>query len=164
MAVDATNRIHIVWPTLITEGTAEHAESGEKAALLCGSALSAVGRTGATIALFYAMSADGKRFTPRKRIPTEGMPHHPQIAIGQDGSLTIVWDEGANGKRRAAMVRTTVDAAARSPLVRAVVSEGAVYPVVAATADATLLAWTSGSGAASVIRVERVAKTAGAGS
>lgn len=43
MAVDAKNRIHIVWPTLITE-------AGEQ-----------------TIALFYATSADGRRFTPRKR-------------------------------------------------------------------------------------------------
>ena len=62
MAVDAKNRVHIVWPTLITED----ADASDEP----------------TIALFYAMSADGKRFTPRQRIPTEGMPHHPQIAIG----------------------------------------------------------------------------------
>ena len=108
------------------------------------------------IALFYAVSADGKRFTPRTRIPTEGIPHHPQIAIGPDGSLTIAWDEGANGKRQAAMARTTVDATAGSPLGRTVVSDSAVYPVVAATNDATLVAWTSGASSASVIRVARV--------
>ena len=34
------------------------------------------------IALFYAMSTDGKQFTARERIPTEGMPHHPRIAAG----------------------------------------------------------------------------------
>lgn len=137
MAVDAKHRIHIVWPTLIKEGAGEP-----------------------TIALFYAMSADGKRFTPRKRIPTEGMPHHPQIAIAPDGSLTITWDEGADGKRRAAMARSTVDAAAGSPLVRAVVSDGAVYPVVAATNDATIVAWTSGASPASVIRLARVTASA----
>src|SRR6185436_5528511 len=128
MAIDAAGRIHIVWPTLITEGGADP-----------------------TIALFYASSADGKRFSPRKRIPTEGMPHHPQIAIGPNGSLIIAWDEGANGKRRAAISKTTVDAAGGPALVRTVLSESAVYPVVAAAAGAPVAAWTSGPGPASVI-------------
>ncbi len=135
MAVDARNRVHIVWPTLIGEGSADP-----------------------TIALFYAMSADGARFTPRKRIPTEGMPHHPQIAIGADGSLTVAWDEGANGKRRAAMARTTVDAAAGSALTRSVIGEAAVYPVVAATSDAAIVAWTSGASTNSTIQVTRVGR------
>jgi hypothetical protein len=135
MAVDARNRVHIVWPTLIGEGSADP-----------------------TIALFYAMSADGARFTPRKRIPTEGMPHHPQIAIGADGSLTVAWDEGANGKRRAAMARTTVDAAAGSALTRSVIGEAAVYPVVAATSDAAIVAWTSGASINSTIQVTRVGR------
>jgi hypothetical protein len=132
MAVDAANRIHIVWPTLITE-------AGEQ-----------------TIALFYATSADGRRFTPRQRIPTQGMPHHPQIAIGQDGSLAIAWDEGANGKRRAALLRTTVNAAAAAVLTRQVVSDGAVYPVVAAAGGAAIVAWTSGASPRSTIQVARI--------
>ena len=136
MAVDSTSRIHIVWPTLITEGTAENAEP--------------------TIALFYAMSVDGRQFTPRKRIPTEGMPHHPQIAIAPDGSLTIVWDEGANGKRRVAMARTTADAAVGSPLVRTAIEEAAVYPVVAGVTGGTIVAWTSGASPASTIQVRRL--------
>lgn len=143
MAVDATNRVHIVWPTVITEKTAE-SES--------------------TITLFYATSADGKRFTPRRRIPTEGMPHHPQIAIGSDGSLTIAWDEGINGTRRIAMARTTVDAAAGAAPTRTIIGDAAVYPLVAATGEATVLAWTSRPGPASVIRVERLTKGAGTGS
>jgi hypothetical protein len=136
MAADAKGRVHIVWPTLITEGTAD----GDP-----------------TIALFYAMSSDGKRFTPRKRIPTEGMPHHPQIAIGADGSLTIAWDEGANGKRRAAIAQTSADAAGGSAMVRTAIGDAAVYPVVAATAGATVVAWTSGTSTASTIQVRRVA-------
>ena len=134
MAVDAKNRVHIVWPTLITEKNADEP----------------------TIALFYAMSSDGRRFTPRKRLPTEGMPHHPQIAIGPDGSLTIAWDEGANGKRRAAIAQTSADAAAASPMIRTLVGDAAVYPVVAATAGATVVAWTSGASTASTIQVRRV--------
>ena len=38
-------------------------------------------------------------------IPTEGMPHHPQIAIARDGSLALAWDELAGGTRRAAFAR-----------------------------------------------------------
>jgi hypothetical protein len=143
MAVDEQHRIHIVWPTLITEKMTDDAENGLKDS------------SEPTIALFYAVSTDGRRFTPRKRIPTEGMPHHPQIAIGADGSLTIAWDEGENGKRRAAVARTTTDAAAVSPMRREVIGEAAVYPVVAATSDATILAWTSGVSSASTIQVRR---------
>src|SRR3954470_10239937 len=135
MAVDAKGRVHIVWPTLITESS-----TGEP-----------------TIALFYAQSADGRPFTPRKRLPTEGMPHHPQIAIGPDGSLAMTWDEGANGKRRAAMVRTTADAAANATLARVPIGDGAVYPVVAAGTGATIVAWTAGASTASTIQVRRVA-------
>jgi hypothetical protein len=139
MAADAGNRIHVVWPTLIKEKTAEGAEPAE------------------TIALFYATSTDGKRFSVRQRIPTEGMPHHPQVAIGPSGSITMAWDEGANGKRRVAIARSTVDAKGAA-LTRTVLAEAAVYPVVAAAGDAAIVAWTSGGGAASVIRVERVAR------
>jgi hypothetical protein len=165
IAIDGKNRIHIVWPTVITEKTAEHAETAEKSDLSQRSLRSPrLNNAESTIALFYAMSADGKRFTPRRRIPTQGMPHHPQIAIAVDGSLAIAWDEGANGRRRVAMVRTTVDVAAGALPARTVVSDSAVYPVVAATREATVLAWTSGPGPASVIRVERVTNVAGAGS
>jgi hypothetical protein len=135
MAVDAKNRIHIVWPTLIGEGSADP-----------------------TIALFYATSTDGIRFTPRRRIPTEGMPHHPQIAIGSDGSMTIAWDEGANGKRRAAIGRTTTDAGAAAPVTRTVIAEAGVYPVVAATSDAAIVAWTSGASTSSTIQVTRIGR------
>jgi hypothetical protein len=142
MAVDAKHRVHIVWPTLITEAAAGQAANAEKSQ---------------TIALFYAMSVDGRTFTPRRRIPTEGMPHHPQIAIGGDGALTVAWDEGANGKRRAAIAQTSVDAAAAGRFARTVLADAAVYPVITGTADGMVAAWTSASGSASVIRVERIA-------
>jgi hypothetical protein len=133
MTVDAKNRVHIVWPTLIQAPASEP-----------------------TIALFYATSSDGRRFTARERIPTEGMPHHPQIAFAPDGSLAIAWDEGEKGTRRAAIARGNVDTRGRARFVRTLVGERAVYPAVAAVPDATLLAWTStGAADGSVIRVER---------
>jgi hypothetical protein len=136
MAVDARNRIHIVWPTLVSGATAG---------------------SDPTIALFYAMSADGKRFTPRERIPTEGMPHHPQIAIAPDGSLTVVWDEGAHGARRAVVGRASADGEPRFSRDVIAGPDPAVYPIVAAVRDGVIAAWTSGVGARSVIRVERSA-------
>jgi hypothetical protein len=82
------------------------------------------------------------------------MPHHPQIAIGADDLPAIVWDEGAEGGRRAAMTRVS-PGAGRARFAREVLAETAVYPVVAAVRGATVAAWTSGKSPASVIRVER---------
>jgi hypothetical protein len=137
MAVDARNRIHIVWPTLATDAAAEP-----------------------TIALFYATSSDGRRFTSRERIPTEGMPHHPQMAIAADGTLSVAWDELAKGTRRAALAQVESDAAGRARFTRRVVSEAdsAIYPVVASIEGATLVAWTSKGAGDSVIRLARLMK------
>jgi hypothetical protein len=138
MAVDAQHHIHIVWPTLVNDAPADRAHAPEPA-----------------MALFYAMSADGRRFTPRQRIPTDGMPHHPQMASAPDGALAIAWDEGVNGTRRAVAARAAMDAAGRPRFARVVLAERAVYPVVAATSDGTVVAWTSAAAGGSVIRVER---------
>jgi hypothetical protein len=136
MAVDAKNRIHIVWPTLIKEGAGEQ-----------------------TIALFYAMSADGKRFTPRKRIPTEGMPHHPRVAVSPDGSLTAAWDELANGPRRIAVGRGIAADGGHSRFRREVLttSGSAIYPALAVVGDGVVAVWTSGASASSSIQVARLA-------
>ena len=135
MAVDAGNRIHIVWPTLITDA----------------------GATDPTIALFYASSIDGRTFTARQRIPTEGMPRHPTLTVGAGNSIVAAWDEGANGTRRAAIGRAIVDGAGRASFERRLVSgsDAALYPVVASTSGATIVAWTSGTGETSTIRVAR---------
>jgi hypothetical protein len=144
MAVDAANRVHVVWPTLITDDqpsqsspAAAHATDG-----------------GPTIALFYATSSDGKSFTARRRIPTRGMPHHPQIAIGASGAPVIAWDEAERGGRTAAMSRVTSDPTGAPRFAREVLGDAAVYPIVAVAGSATIAAWTSGKGAASVIHVE----------
>jgi hypothetical protein len=133
MAIDANKRIHIVWPTLVKDAAAD------------------------TIALFYASSSDGRTFTARERIPTEGMPHHPQMAIFPDGSLALAWDEVAGGRRRAAFARATLGATVRPAFAQRIFSdaEAAVYPVIAPTADGAIFALTSGRGPESVIRVER---------
>ena len=108
MAVDGRNRVHIVWPTLVSGST-----PGSEP----------------TLALFYA-SGDGRQFTPRERIPTEGLPRHPQIAIDSRGSLVAAWDEQANGTRRVVMGRAVVNGRAPVRFTREIVDGGsAVYPV-----------------------------------
>jgi hypothetical protein len=138
MAVDARGRVHVVWPTLVKTSEGED-----------------------TIALFYSTSADGRRFTARERIPTEGMPHHPQIAMAAGGSLALAWDEMAGGKRRAVAARVTFDAAERPRFERRVIGEGepAIYPVIAVTAAGTVAAWTSGTGQTAIrVHVDRSAR------
>ena len=139
LAVDARDRIHVVWPTLLpaADSTSEP-----------------------TLALFYAMSADGRTFTPRAPIPTEGVARHPQVALGSRDELFIVWDEQDGGMRRVAAARARTDRPGPVTFVRQPLGEtvSAGYPVVASVADADVVAWTSGSGQ-SVLRVARVVTT-----
>jgi hypothetical protein len=138
MALDRQNRIHIVWPTLVT-GTSAAAEPN--------------------IALFYAMSVDGTRFTARRQLPTEGTPHHPRIVLGADNALTIAWDELANGTRQVAIGRGAIDAGGRPRIQREVLAESGsgVYPALAAAADGIVAVWASNSTSSSSIEVRRVA-------
>lgn len=133
VALDQANAIHVVWPTLVHDsGRAE------------------------TLALFYATSRDGQRFTKRQRIPTEGAPRHPQIAIGPAGTITLAWDEQLTGARRVVIARGTVDYSNPVRFTRESVTEQAgTYPVIASLPDGALVAWTSGSTTDSVVRVAR---------
>ena len=137
MALDARRRIHIVWPTLVDGGA-----GGEP-----------------TIALFYAMSTDGVRFTPRERVPTEGIPHHPRIVLGAGGAVTVAWDESGNGSRRIAVARGSVTADGRPRFQWTALTNGgsAIYPAIAVAGDSIVMAWTSGASTTATIHVERLA-------
>ena len=137
MAIDQQNRIHVVWPTLVQDGP-----GGEP-----------------NIGLFYSMSRDGRTFTRRERIPTEGTPHHPQLQVDGSGRLIVTWDELVSGKRHIAFARATIAGGSAPRFAREVVSgeAAAVYPMAAATTgNEALIAWTSGGPGDSVIRVARV--------
>jgi hypothetical protein len=137
MAVDASNRVHLLWPTLV---------AGEKGA-------------DPTIGIFYATSADGRRFTARLRLPAEGTPHHPRLVVAADGSLVASWDEVAGGARRVVVARAAADSSGQPQFRREVLSSGApgLYPVLATVRDAVVVAWTSGAVSAdSTIQVARV--------
>jgi hypothetical protein len=136
VGVDPGNAIHVVWPTLV---------QGEPG-------------TEPTMALFYATSSDGRRFTARQQIPTEGVPRHSQIAIGSDGAITVVWDEQVNGTRRIVVAERTLDDKGGVRFVRKSIADGSgSYPVVAPLPGATIVAWTAGSAGNTILRVQRFA-------
>ena len=137
IAVDSARRIHVVWPTLVPGAT----PNGPP-----------------TLALFYAASADGSRFTPRQQIPTEGVPRHPQIALGSSGQMIVAWDEQSSGKRTIAVGRGTIDGKGTARFSRETLRDDAPgnYPFVATTDSATIVGWTSGTSGATVIRTRRL--------
>lgn len=137
IAVDDHNTVHAIWPTLVSDPTSS---------------------SDLTLALFHAATADGRRVSVRQRLPTEGTPRHPQIAIGPTGVLSLVWDEQLDGSCRV-VVAEGVPAergATRFTRVPLATSERGEFPVVAAVDDGSVVAWTSGPLTRSVIRVERV--------
>ncbi len=133
MTVDRLGRVHVIWPTVLSE----HGEPGK--------------------ALFHAMSQDGRSFSARERIPTDGVPRHPQLAIGRDGAVVVVWDEGGDGMRRIASAYGVAEESGRLRFQRRPWSgsEPGVYPAIAATDNGLLAAWTTGPPATSVIRVRQ---------
>jgi hypothetical protein len=133
VAIDQTTAIHVVWPTLIR------------------------GAAGAddTLALFYAASKDGQRFTRRQQIPTEGVPRHPQVAVGPSGTITIAWDEQLNGARRVVVANGTSEGNHIRFVRQSVNDEPGTYPAVALLGDAAIVTWTSGTPGDTVLRIER---------
>ena len=136
IALDAANVTHIVWPTMTKSGA-----GGEP-----------------TLAIFFATSRDGRTFTPREPLPTEGVAHHPQIAVEQDGSMAVAWDEMRDGARHVVLAHGRPDAAGRVRFARESLdeSEPGVYPVAGATQDGLVVAWTGQAADGSVIRVQRI--------
>jgi hypothetical protein len=129
MAVDASGVLHIVWPTMV------HDTAGDR------------------IAIFEAESADaGATFTPRRRVDTAtASAAHPRIAIGPAGPA-VVWDELAEGERRAWMRAGDGQAVALS-------TGAGNYPAVAATGRSFVAGWTEQDGERAIVRT-RVSRAA----
>ncbi|MBL0171960.1 MAG: hypothetical protein IPP90_14810, partial [Gemmatimonadaceae bacterium] len=120
IAIDRDRRAHVVWPT------------------------PADGKTASSLALFYAITRDGRAFTTRTRIPTRGPASHPQMAMERDGSMLVAWDEIVDGARRMAVTRARVDAAgivSFSAVTSPDGSAGSWYPALSTTPTGTLMAW-----------------------
>ena len=133
IAVDSEKRVHLVWPTLVPGVTA-----GSEP----------------TLGLFYAVSSDGRSFSARQRLATEGTPYHATIAVNRAGALTVAWDELADGRRRPVYARGAGGSAAgfvRETIAGA--SQGS-FPVVASAGDGFVLAWTDTTTSPSRIAIQ----------
>lgn len=132
MAVDAKVVTHIVWPSVVME------------------------RGAPVKALFHAATADGRSFSARDRLPTNGQANHPQLSIDTRGQLAVTWDESGNGSRvLAAAVARTSPAVAPIRFDRVAGEEEiGTYPaIVSVGAGRWLRAWTSGAPSSSVVKV-----------
>jgi hypothetical protein len=135
MDVEESGRVHIVWPTVVTEQGAPQK------------------------VLFHASSADGHAFTSRTRLPVEGQANHPQIAVARDRTLLLAWDEVQDAVRRVVVARADAGEHGAPPVFRRDRSIGdrtGVYPAIALTPPTSIVAWTSGSPAESIIEVLRL--------
>jgi hypothetical protein len=137
IAADARGAAHVVWPTLV--------KTGPEPAL----------------ALFWAMTRDGRTFTKRQQIPTDGQPFHPQVVVTGDGALLVAWDEVVNGSRRVAIARGVVAPDGRSTFetLRTVGVVPGSYPALAIAGDGPVLAWTNRAGPKPVVEVMRITAT-----
>ncbi len=137
LAVDAADRVHAIWPTVIP---------GDEP----------VG------ALFYASKpASASAFGARQRVTTLGSPKpsHPQVAVDGAGHLFVAWDEIVGGVRTAAWSGGTAaaDGALRLGAPERLAAAGPTqYPVMAPLARGVVVAWVSGAQGSSVIRVRHL--------
>lgn len=135
MAVDAKGVTHVVWPSVVTE------------------------RGGPVKALFHASSVDGRSFSARDRLPTNGQANHPQLSIDSRGQLAVTWDESGNGSRvlAAAVARvggsTTGAGVVRFERISGDQEVGTYPSVVAVSAGRWLRAWTTGAPSSSIIKL-----------
>ncbi len=137
LAVDAGDRVHAVWPTVIPGAEP-------------------IG------ALFYASkAATASAFGGRQRVATLGAPKpsHPQVAVDGAGQVFVAWDEILGGVRTAAYAHGpgAGDGALRlgSP-VRLAPGGPTQYPALAPLARGVVVAWVSGPPTAGVIRVRHL--------
>ena len=130
LAVGTNNAVHVLWLTLVS-GKTPDAEP--------------------TLALFYAATRDGRSFSPRRRVATDGVPRHAQLIATARG-LVAAWDEETPGGGRRVVLDRDVNGTAREILSNA----RAQTPAIADVGDGVAIAWAEGS-VSSVIRVERTA-------
>ena len=133
MTVDRENQVHVIWPTLAKDD-----------------------RQQPTIGLFYASASGGAAFSQRVPMPTDGLPHHPQIAVVGE-SLVAAWDELRSGVRQLVVARSPLKQRSAG-FARLIVpgSTGGVYPSLVASDKGGVVAWTSGAGAGATIKIVQV--------
>lgn len=118
LAVDASRRIHVIWPTLVR---------GDDEALR----------------LFHASSVDGLAFSARSPLPSQGSAFHPQLLATRDGTLIAAWDELIAGSRRVRVARAQAsqDGGYAFSIVPGSDAMAGAYPALANAGTHVVLAW-----------------------
>lgn len=139
MVVDARDRTHIVWPTLVP---------GEKPSK----------------GIFYTSAGAGGRFGERVRLDdgTSTSSSHPHVVLDGADGLAVVWDVPMGGSRRVILRRATLESGATRWAPQEILPSevAAYYPVIAAVADGLVVAWTSDASPNSMIVVQRIGRGA----
>jgi hypothetical protein len=135
LAVDASRRAHVAWPS--------PANPADKTAAM---------------ALWYAMSANGRSFTPRVRIPTDAPAGHVQILADRDGSVLLAWDEMVGSTRSVKMARGTFAADGRIAFRAVGTPSAGKYPSLALTSAGPVMAWTQSQNGTNVIAISRITR------
>ncbi len=132
LAVDARDKVHIVWPTLV-----DGAEPRK--------------------AIFYSFTTDGTSFAPRLQMSSAAIEDagHPQLAVDEAGNVAAAWDEHT-GEKRNIVVRLSRQGSNRfEPAVILTADGSGLNPFVAGLRRGFLVAWATG-GEASAIRLVNV--------
>ena len=131
MAVDAASRLHIVWPTLVTD------DKGAQ-----------------SLALFYATSPMDGHSRPGRGSPPRAFRIIRRLPSMRTARRPSPGTKPGRGPRQVVFARLGGGAAA--PITRLGVTGAGAYPVLVGTDDAVVAAWTAGSGADSTVHVERI--------
>lgn len=132
LAVDRNGRVHVVWPTVVTE----HNEPVK--------------------ALFHAVSLDGKRSVREREFQRAGKPIIPSSCSAVMDRSPLRGTSPENGARRVVFARGSIATDGRVTFGRVAIGQRppGSYPVIAALDHGLLASWTSGAPARSVIHVE----------
>jgi Cu/Ag efflux protein CusF len=80
---------------------------------------------------------------------------HPQMAVRQDGTVAVVWDE-PHGDTRQVLMRTAPPGRPFGPATVLNAMHSGDHPVIAPVADGLLVAWTSAGSTGSFIELQRI--------
>ena len=133
LAVDAAKRVHVAWPS--------PADPSDKSSMM---------------ALWYAVSFDGRTFVPRVRIPTDAPAGHVQMLAESGGSVLVAWDEMVGATRNVKLARGMPSVEGRIRFTPLPSPGAGKYPSLAMTPTGAVVAWTQPQNGVNVIAVSRV--------
>ncbi|HYV98564.1 MAG TPA: sialidase family protein [Gemmatimonadaceae bacterium] len=125
VAIDSTQRIHVVWPTP-RDGTPD-----------------------APLTLFHATSADGATFTPRQALTSSGAALHIRILVAPDGTTYSAWEEPAQNGPDVHLAR--LGDAMKTVTLRG--NYRGSYPAIAAVRNGLIMTWAAEGSGISVVRL-----------